>query len=168
MRKILFLVFGFVFALVAFFGYFSIFPSSSAQKAVRVQWEYASIKSAYTLSPAYDKLNRIFGIAEICYLQPSGCKRQEIKHELDYGEFLQERGLSENFNSRKKASLNASEVSFQKAVAQLGNDGWEIISEPNLNFEFVNIDEYNKYENKSHLFERENTKGVYFKRLKTQ
>ena len=167
MRKILFLFLGAAIGLIGCFGYFSISQTTSAQKtAARAQWEYAMIKSAYSISPAYDKLNRIFGLAEICYVQPSGCKRAEVKHEFDYGEFLQERALPENFNSRRRASLTASEIAFQKALAQLGNEGREIISEPNINFEFVNIDEFNKFENKSLLFERENTKAVYFKRLK--
>ncbi len=168
MRKLLFLFSGLFIGLVFCFGYFSFFSSSSAQKVARTQWEYAAIKSVYAFPPAIDKLNRIFGMVEICYVQSTGCKRQEIKYELDYGEFLQERGLAENYTSRSKANLSASEVAFHKALAQLGNDGWEIVSEPNLTFEFVNIDEYNKYENKSHLFVRENTKAVYFKRIKTQ
>jgi hypothetical protein len=169
MRKVLFLLSGLAVGFAVCLSYYSIFSPSSAQKVVRAQWEYASIKSVYTLSPAYDKLNRIFGVAEICYLQQAtGCRRQEVKHELDYGEFLQERALPENFASRKRASLSASETAFQKALAQMGIDGWEIISDPNLNFEFVNIDEYNKLESKSHLFERENTRAVYFKRLKAQ
>lgn len=105
-------------------------------------------------------------MVEICYLQSNGCKRAEVKQELDYGEFLQERGISENFNSRKEASLKASEIAFQKALSQLGNEGWEIINEPDIKYQFVDIDDYNKYDNKSFLFVKEDTKAIYFKRLK--
>lgn len=166
MRKISIILIGLIIGLTIGFGYFSISQSSSAQKAARSQWEYAEIKAVYAFSPLNDKLNRIYGMVEICYLQTTGCRRQEIKYELDYGEFLQERGLVENYPSRNRASLTASEIAFQKALAQLGSEGWEIVGEPDLNFEFVSVDEYNKYENKSHLFARENTKAVYFKRLK--
>lgn len=168
MRRVLLILLGLVFGMVVCVGYFSIFSSSSAQRVSRIQWEYAAIKSVYGLSPVNDKLNRIVGMVEICYLQPTGCRRQEIRHELDYGEFLQDRALPENYSSRAKANLSACEIAFQKALAQFGNDGWEIVSEPTLKYEFVNVDEFNKFENKSLLFNREDTKAVYFKRMKTQ
>lgn len=167
MKPIKLVAFAICLCLVGLFGYLTFNSSGSAQKVARNQWEYAAIVSAYAFSPYRDKLNKIYGMAEICYLQNSGCRRLEIKHELDYGLFLQDRIWPENFESRQRASLKASEIAFQKALVQLGNEGWEIVSEPNLNFEFVNIDDYNKYEDKSLLFLRENTKAVYFKRLKT-
>jgi hypothetical protein len=168
MRKSLFLFTGLVLGLIGCVAYFSIFSTSSAQKVARMQWEYASIKAVYSLTPSKERLNKIFGMAEICYMQPNGCRRLEIKHEVDYGEFLVERGLSENFTTRTMASSTASDVAFQKALAYLGNEGWELVSEPDIKFESVNIDEYNKFENKSLLIIRENTKAVYFKRARIQ
>jgi len=168
MRKILFLSIGLIFGLIGCVAYFSIFSTSSAQKVTRLQWEYASIKAVYSLTPSRERVNKIFGMAEICYMQQSGCKRLEIKHELDYGEFLVERGLTENFTTRTMASSTASDVAFQKALIQMGNEGWELVSEPDIKFESVNVDEYNKFENKSLLIVRENTKAVYFKRPKIQ
>ena len=105
-------------------------------------------------------------MAEICYLQSNGCKSVEIKQELDYGAFLQERGLPESYQSRRQASLKASEIVFQKTMSQLGNEGWEIVSEPDIKYQFVSIDYYNKFENKSLLFTKEDSKAVYFKRQK--
>ena len=168
MKPVTYLFLGICLSLIGFFGYSTFNQTSSAQKLARAQWEYAAISSAYSLSPSKERVNRIFGMAEICYLQASGCRRSEVKHELDYGTYLQERAAQESFKTRDEASFKASEIAFQKAVAQLGNEGWEIVSEPNLNFEFVNVDDYNKFENKSVLFERMNTKAVYFKRFKTQ
>jgi hypothetical protein len=43
-----------------------------------------------------------------------------------------------------------------------------MIGEPQLEFEFVDYDNYLKLEDKSVFFNRKNTKAVYFKRLKTQ
>jgi hypothetical protein len=166
MKRISLTAIGVLVVLTTCFVYFSYFSTSSAQKFARNQWEYCSINSVYSFSPVKDKLNRIYGMVEICYLQPNGCKRAEVKQELDYGEFLQERGISENFNSRKEASIKASEIAFQKAMSQLGNEGWEIVSEPDIKYQFVDIDDYNKFENKSYLFVREDTKAIYFKRLK--
>ncbi len=80
--------------------------------------------------------------------------------------FLQERGWAENLESRKQASFKASEIAFQKALYQLGTEGWEIVSDPALDFETVDFDEFNKTENKSFLFNRKDNKAVYFKRIK--
>lgn len=166
MRKSVFLLSAVIIALFGGLFYALISPTISAQKTSRTQWEYAAIKAIYALGPASEKIERIYGMTEICYVQPNGCRRQEIKYELDYGGFLEERGLSANPQSRRQASVAASEIAFQKTLAQLGGDGWEIVGEPNLKFEFVSVDEYYKYENKSLLFSREDTRAVYFKRLK--
>ncbi len=168
MKPAAYLFLGFCLSLVFCFGYLFFNQTGSAQRNARLQWEYSAIVTVYSFSPYKDRVNKIYGMAEICYLQTNGCRRTEIKHELDYGTYLQERAEQESFQTRKEASARASEIAFQKAVWQMGNEGWEIVSEPNLNFEFVNVDDYNKFDDKSVLFKRENTKAVYFKRLKTQ
>lgn len=168
MKPVTYLFLGVCLSLICFIGYLSFNWTSSAQKVARNQWEYCAITSAYSFTPYRDRVNKISGMAEICYLQSSGCRRLEIKHELDYGIYLQERAEQESFQSRKDASYKASEIAFKKAVAQLGSEGWEIVSEPNLDYEFVNVDDYNKFDDKSVLFEHTNTKAVYFKRLRTQ
>ncbi|HVE55248.1 MAG TPA: hypothetical protein VNB22_00365 [Pyrinomonadaceae bacterium] len=168
MKPVTYLFLGVLLTFAGIFGYTVFTQTISAQKVARIQWEYAAITSAYAIGPNKDRVNRIYGMAEICYLQANGCRRAEVKHELDYGSYLQERAEQETFQSRNDASLKAAEIAFQKAVAQFGSEGWEIVGEPKLDFEFVNVDDYNKFENKSVLFERMNTKAVYFKRLKTQ
>jgi hypothetical protein len=168
MKTIGILFLGICLGLAGFFGYSFIEKTTTAQRAARVQWEYAAILTVYSLNPYKDRVNKIYGMAEICYMQANGCRRQEVKHELDYGIYLQERAEQETFQTRRDASVKASEIAFQKVLTQFGSEGWEIVSEPNLNFEFVNVDDYNKFDDKSVLFKRENTKAVYFKRLKTQ
>lgn len=150
------------------FGYFYIFPAASAQKVARLQWEYASIRAVYSPTPAQERINKIFGVADICYMQATGCKTSEVKHEIDYGQFLVERGLVENLAHRNLAGLHASELALQKALAQMGSEGWELVGEPDLEFERVSVDNYNRYENKSLLFTRYNSKAIYFKRARTQ
>src|SRR5262245_27487970 len=144
MKPVTFILSGIFLALLGAGLYFGSGWTSTAQRASRFQWEYSAIVSAYSFSPNRDKTNKIFGMAEICYMQITGCRRLEIKHELDYGSYLQERGLLESSQTRQAASLKACEIAFQKAVSQLGNEGWEMIGEPDLNFEFVNLDDYNK------------------------
>lgn len=168
MKPFNFLFLGVFLAFAVFFGYSFVIQPSSAQRAARAQWEYSAIVSVYSFAPYKDRVNKIYGMAEICYLQATGCRRAEIKHELDYGIYLQERAEQESFQTRREASVKASEIAFQKAVAQMGGEGWEILNEPNLNFDLVNVDDYNRFEDKSVLFKRENTKAVYFKRLKLQ
>jgi len=168
MKSVSLLLLGVGVGLLGFFGYSLFDQPTAAQRQARLQWEYASIVAVYSFSPYKDRVNKIFGMAEICYLQANGCRRAEIKHELDYGTYLQERAEQESFQTRKEASVKASEIAFQKAVSQLGGEGWEIVSEPQLNFEFVNLDDYNKFEDKSVLFKRETTRAIYFKRLRTQ
>src|SRR5688572_22880805 len=126
MKKLSLTALGIFIGLSACVVYFSYFQTSSAQKISVNQWEYSSINAVYAFNPDRDKLNKIYGMAEICYLQQTGCRRAEIKHEIDYGAFLQERGLAENYDSRKQASFKASETAFQKALNQLGAEGWEI------------------------------------------
>lgn len=168
MKTTALLLLGICLSLVIFFGYSQFSQTGSAQKAARNQFEYATIVAVYSFSPYKDRVNKIYGMTEICYLQTTGCRRVEIKHELDYAEYLQARAEQESFQSRKDASVKASEIAFQKALAQLGSEGWEMVGEPDLSYEFVNVDDYNRFEDKSVLFERQNTKAVYFKRLKTQ
>ena len=99
----------------------------------------------------------------------NGCRRLEVKHELDYGNICRKAADAGIFSiTAVTRVLKRAKSPFKKRLTQLGNEGWEIVGEPNLNFEFVNVDEYNKFENKSVLFTRENTKAVYFKRFKTQ
>jgi hypothetical protein len=168
MRKFVYGLIGIGLCSIFLFGYFFILPTTSAQKVARQQWEYAEIRVVYSLTPPKERLNRIFGVAEICQLQATGCKRSEVKHEIDYGEFLNERGMSDNYVSRNQASSYACEIAFQKALAQMGGEGWELVGDTGLEFRTVDVDTYNRFENKSVLFTNENTKAVYFKRAKTQ
>jgi len=170
MKPVTYLFLGVCFGLLACFGYLFFNQTSSAQKQSRLQWEYATIVAAYSFYPnGKDRTNRITGIAEICYMQANGCRLTEIKHELDFTGYLQDRALPLNDTSqtRTNASLRASEIAFQKAMTQLGNEGWEIISEPHLEFEYLDYDSYLRFDDKSIFFNRANTKAVYFKRLKT-
>lgn len=147
-------------------GISAYFNPSSAQKAVNTQWEYAVISDVYYLQPEPERINKIVGIANICIIRAAGCKQSEIKEELDYAKFLKDVNLPETFEARQTASLKVAEIAFQKALAQLGNDGWELIAEPKQDFKSVSLYNYEKFENKSVLFIKRNTEAVYFKRLK--
>ena len=168
MKHLTYLFLGVCLSFLSVLGYSFFNRPSSAQRAAAAQWEYAAIIAAYSFNPIKDKTNKIPGIAVICYLQNSGCRLSELKHEVDYAAYMQERllPLAENSQVRVNAGIRASEIAFQKAVAQLGSEGWEIVGEPQLDFEFVDHDNYLKFEDRTIFFNRKNTKAVYFKRLK--
>jgi hypothetical protein len=170
MKPFTYMLLGVCLGLVGFFGYAAFTEPSSAQKAARNQWEYATIIGAFSFSPTKERTNKIAGIAEICYLQAAGCRLAEVKHEIDFTAYLQDRALPLNDTNdlRNRAGIRASEIAFQKALAQMGNEGWEIVGEPDLNFEFIDYDNYLRLDDKSVFFNRTNTKAVYFKRLKAQ
>src|SRR5687767_835267 len=139
MKSVTYLFLGVCLAFFGFFGYSHFARTGSAQKTASAQWEYSTIIAAYSFNPSKERTNKISGSAVICYLQTSGCRLSEIKHEIDYTVYLQDRALPviENNSTRNNAGVRASEIAFQKAVAQLGNEGWEIVGEPQLEFEFV-------------------------------
>lgn len=155
--------------LAGFFGLSYLNRAADAQKVARNQWEYAAIRSAYSITPYADRMNRIYGMAQICYLEAQGCKNSELKFELDYGTYLQDRAIRDSYDARKGASIKAGEVAFQRALAQLGNDGWELVTDaPNLEFEMISLDDFNRFDDRSTFFDRKDTNAVYFKRLKQQ
>jgi hypothetical protein len=170
MKLATYLFLGICLSLFGGLGYLFFSPTSSAQKAAVQHWEYSTIIAAYSFNPTKERTNKIAGIAVVCYLQNSGCRMAEVKHEIDYTVYLQDRQLPlvENNSYRSNAGIRASEIAFQKALAQLGNEGWEIVGEPSIDFEFIDYDNYLKFEDRSIFFNRKNTKAVYFKRLKVQ
>ena len=166
MKKYILASLGAVLCFSGFVLYFANLQTTTAQQSSKIRWDYAVVNAIYGFNPERDKVNSIHGMVEICYLNSKGCSRSEVTHQFDYGEFLQERALTENYESRRQATLKASEIAFQKALAQLGSQGWEMISDPVLAYEFISVDQYNKYSDKSQLFTRSDTKAVYFKRLR--
>src|SRR5215213_2800446 len=158
MKPVTYLFLGVCLAFFAFFGFSAFNQTGSAQKAASPQWEYSTIIAAYSFNPTKERTNKISGIAVICYLQSSGCRTAEIKHDIDYTLYLQDRALPviDSNSTRSNAGIRASEIAFQKAVAQLGSEGWEIIGKPQLEFEFVDYDNYLKIEDKSVFFNRKN------------
>ncbi len=166
MKRVLVISLSSILAIVFLGGIFSYFNKSSAQKAVNRQFEYAVISDVYYLQPEPERINKIIGIVNVCIIRTAGCKQSEIKEELDYGKFLKDANLPETFGARQTASLKIAEIAFQKALAQLGNDGWELIAEPKQEFRTVSLYNYEKFEDKSLLFIKRNTDAIYFKREK--
>ncbi len=131
---------------------------ASAQKS-RTQepqkWEYCAVTNAY-IAMTGESADKYAGRASICYFQLSGCRREEIRFELIYADFLKEAGANPNPNyNRYAAGVRAAESALSKAIAQLGEDGWEMVGETPI--DFVNNAESNM-----------RNKAIYFKRPKSQ
>jgi hypothetical protein len=151
------------FPAIIFIGHNSL--NVNAQGKTIEKWEYGAITNVFYFQPEAGKVNKIIAIVEFCQMNLKGCERKEFRHELDYAKFLTEAELAENLRSRNLASLKASEIVFQKALAQLGINGWEMINQPDLEFKPISLYEYEKLDDKSFLLSRDRTRAVYFKKL---
>ncbi|MBD0324822.1 MAG: hypothetical protein ICV68_00235 [Pyrinomonadaceae bacterium] len=117
------------------------------------KWEYCAVTNAY-LAVTGESADKYVGRASICYFQLSGCRREEVRFELIYADFLREAGANPNPNyNRYAAGVRAAESALSKAIAQLGEDGWEMVGETPI--DFVNNAESNM-----------RNKAIYFKRPK--
>lgn len=123
--------------------------ASAQQRRNKTQgWEYAAILSAGRAMPPESK-DKSVGIATICYFQISGCRKEEVVFEIIYADFLKvaDPRQSESYNRMYAAPLKAAESALSKAIAKLGNDGWEMVGEGRTEFSNDN-----------------NVKAIYFKR----
>ncbi len=143
-------------------GAFSIFSPSVAQKKYVSQWEYSAI--TFTTIP-YNLENPpvITAIANVCYLQTTGCQNEEVKAELIYSKFLQDFRLENSNYSKTLALSRARESAFSKAVAKLGLEGWEVVGQPSINFDSYILNNQGTYTIEQ--ANKEAKPNVYFKRL---
>jgi hypothetical protein len=164
MKKINFFFVGIACGLLCFliFSPLFYFPTS-AEKTAAVQWEYCAITASYI--PANSENQASFsGAVNICYLQANGCRNEEVKAEVVYAKFLQDFRL-ENTEQTKTLGYNrAKDLAFSKAASKLGLEGWEIISQPSI--EFDNYIPNNQGNFTVYAGSKETKPDVYFKRLK--
>jgi hypothetical protein len=141
---------------------FSIYSPSLAQKRSQNQWEYAAI--TFTSVP-FSSENQPFitAIANVCFLQSSGCRNEEVKAELVFAKFLQDFRLENTNNSKNLAYNRARELAYTKAIAKLGSEGWEIIGQPSVNFDTYILDIQGNYIISPGS--KEIKPNIYFKRI---
>jgi|ERR1041384_1169957 hypothetical protein len=77
-----------------------------AQQRAGERWEYCAITE---VSAVVDTDGKVFGRANICYFQTSGCHRESLTATDDRGD--------------------ARQAVLAKATAKLGVEGWELIGE---------------------------------------
>ncbi|MCP9495762.1 MAG: hypothetical protein MSG64_15045 [Pyrinomonadaceae bacterium MAG19_C2-C3] len=121
-----------------------VLPSQSLSATVSpTQWEYCAVTNFYSTESdlTNDKKKTIVGVATVSYFEENG---------------LREEGLSIDSKIEKSTGYNsyaqAKRLVLARALAVLGNQGWELISEMS----------YPK------LYDPESEPSFYFKRRKTE
>lgn len=137
--------------------------SASAEKVAAVQWEYAIITTIYIV-PNTENQATFTAAVNICYMNASGCRNEELRGEVVYNKFLQDFRL-ENTERSKIAGLNqAKDVAFAKTVAKLGSEGWEMIDAPSFELDSYIPNNQNGFTQSPG--EKLLKPDVYFKRIK--
>jgi len=149
-RRIVPARFAFLIAVMCSVGIMLLAEQASAQQRQTKTrgWEYSAILNAGRTMPPESK-DKFVGIATICYFQITGCRKEEVVFELTYADFLKDADAkqSESYNRIYAAPARATESALSKAIAKLGNDGWEMVGEGRTEFSNDN-----------------NVKAIYFKR----
>ena len=139
------------------------FPAE-AQRSTGNAWEYAAITGSYTPFPADNPGSVATMAVNICYLQPNGCRNEEVTASVSYAKFFQDNRLENSEPSRALVRNKAQDDAYTKAIARLGQDGWELSSPTNLQFD-------TSYAGPSgtssfNLGARDRKDDIYFKRRK--
>jgi hypothetical protein len=141
----------------------SVYLPASSQKKYAVQYEYCAVNFTdvpYTVQAQAP----LIATANICYIEANGCRNEELKNEMNYAKFLQDFRLDNDSDSRTLAYSKARENALSKAIAKLGNEGWEIISSPTVEFDAYILDTQNNYQVKKG--NKNLQPNLFFKRLK--
>ena len=110
------------------------FRPAEAQRSIGNRFEYAVINGSYSAYPP-DGPSIVSSAVNICYVLGNGCQNEEVRSEIGIAKFLQDERLENNARARSLAQERATQVSYSKAIAKLGSEGWEIISAPAIEFD---------------------------------
>jgi len=111
-----------------------LFRPAEAQRSMGNRFEYAVINGSYSPYPP-DGPSTISSAVNICYVLGNGCQNEEVKVEVGIAKFLQDERLENNVRTRGLAQERANQLSYSKAIAKLGSEGWEMISAPAIEFD---------------------------------
>jgi len=128
-----------IFATALAVGTWSFF-SSEAQRNASVRFEYSVINGTYSPYPP-DGPTIVTGGANICYLTPQGCQNEEVRAEVTISKFVQDEKLENSGRVRSLAQERAIQNAVARAIAKLGNDGWEIVDVPEVEFDLYYLNQ---------------------------
>lgn len=112
------------------------FLPTTAQKSGSTRYEYAVINGSYSPYPA-ENPSVVSSAVNVCYMQSSGCQNEEVRSDVNIAKFLQDERLENNARARTLAQERAVQTAFSKAIAKLGNEGWEIVTAPTIEFDLI-------------------------------
>ena len=111
-----------------------LYRPAEAQRSSANRIEYAVINGSYSPHPP-DGPSVVSSAVNICYLLGNGCQNEEIRTELGIAKFLQDERLENNAKARSLVQERATQLSYSRAIAKLGSEGWEMISAPAIEFD---------------------------------
>jgi hypothetical protein len=132
-KKTVFAVSVFIAAVVVIAA-FAVFRTADAQRTASTRFEYAVINGSYAPYPP-DGPTVVTAAVNICYMQNTGCRNEEVKSEVIISKFLQDERIENNASARNLVQQRAIETSFAKAISRLGTEGWEMIDRPSIEFD---------------------------------
>ena len=121
-------------AAIAGFLIYNFTTPSEAQNNPAVRFEYAIVNGSYLPYPG-ETPSTVSGAVNICYLQASGCRNEEITTEVIVSKFAQDERLENSARIKRLAQERATQTSFSKAIAKLGSEGWEMVEAPQIEFD---------------------------------
>lgn len=152
-----------VVAIAAVFFSFANFQPAEAQKTAAARFEYAVINGSYMPFPA-DGPTVVSAAVNICYLQMTGCRNEEVKSEVVIGKFLQDERIENNGAVKSLVQQRAVETAFGKAVSRLGTEGWEMVDRPLIEFDlYYTNPQGNQSVKEGNRTERQH---IWFKRMR--
>jgi hypothetical protein len=121
------------------------------QVSKRQRWEYCAITRFSANYPSQQDA-KVVGAASICYFQDAGCRTEEVKFDLDLAEFS--KGWDPRYATNESyvgfaSAAKATEAVLARAIAKLGDDGWEMVGESIFRYR-----------------QERNDQAIYFKRKK--
>ena len=107
--------------------------SSKASVAKTQRWEYCAVTIPYP-SSRFDSEVHV-AAASITYFTPSGHRREDVRSEISDAEIKKDLVDKNNINYvRSMANQRAADDALAKAIAKLGDDGWEMVGESPIRY----------------------------------
>ena len=110
-------------------------PNVDAQRNTPVMFDYAAVTGAYVPYTSDNPSANFVAAVNICYMKADGCQNEEVRGEISYSKFLQDSRQENTQVARRLAQNKATEMAFSKAFAKLGQQGFEMVSSPGLQFD---------------------------------
>ena len=111
-----------------------LFRPAEAQRSTATRFDYAVINGSYSSHPP-DGPSVVSSAVNICYVLGNGCQNEEVRTEIGIAKFLQDERLENNLRAKSLAQERATQLSYSRAIAKLGGEGWEMISAPAIEFD---------------------------------